>query len=167
MLYSTESFSKDFGAALAAPTPVLSINALLHRLLTTEWPARDSAVEQQLLRTVVERLDAARDDTHRLLDLTVDVKHLIDHASSATSIELLLEIVVERERVLHVLRKHLAGTISRTGFLAFVSEQRWPTLLKHRTVEFSHADLEAIMNALERRDIRRLETLCFGTREET
>ena len=158
MLPDRMSFARGLGAALAAPEPLRGVTELLHRVLATE-PAGWESDEQRLVRGITERLDTASGNANRLLVLARDVERLLDHASSNDGVELLLELIAERQRVLTVMRKYAEGTISRTGFLSFIGEQRWPDLVRRRMATLSEAGLVSVMKALEQSDIVELEAI--------
>ncbi len=151
-------FSHGLGAALATPEPAQRVNELVRRVLTTE-PAAWESDGHRLLRVIAERLDTVSEDPRRLLVLAQDVKHLIDHASSNDQIELLLELLAERERVLGVMRKYTEGVISRTGFLSFIREQRWPDVIRGRMAALSEIEFASVMKSLEQCDVIQLESI--------
>ena len=74
-------------------------------------------------------------------------------------VRILLELVAERERLLGILRTYAKGTITQTGFLSFVAEQRWPDRVRRRIASLSPSDIEDLVNALDEGDIARLEGL--------
>lgn len=152
------SFARGLGAALAAPEPVQEVSRLLHHVLATE-PVGWEPDEQRLVRGIAERLDTASGDANRLLVLARDVERLLDHASSNEGVELLLELIAERQRLLAVMRKCAEGTISRTGFLSFIGEQRWPDMVRRRMAALPQASLASVMRALEQSDIVELEAI--------
>jgi len=158
MMPDRPTLARGLGAALAAPEPAQRVNDFLRAVLTTEPVAWESD-EQRLMRHISERVDVASGDAGRLVSLAQNVQGLLNAASSNEAVELLLELVVERERVLGILRKYAQGTISRTGFLSFVTEQRWPEPVRHRVAALSPADVEGVVTALEQSDIARLESL--------
>lgn len=152
------SFARGLGAALAAPEPVQRVNHLLRDVLTPE-PAAWESDEQRLVRGIAERIDTASGDTKRLLVLARDVEHLLEEASSNHGVNLLLELIAERQRALTVMRKYAEGTISRTSFLSYIGEQRWPDSVRRRMAEVSAADLPNVISALEQSDIMQLEDI--------
>lgn len=155
------SFSHSLEAALAASEPVQRVNDLLRRVLALE-PVPWESDEQRLVRGVAERIDTASGDANRLVVLARDVEHLLDQASSNDSVEILLELIAERQRVMIVMRKYAEGTISRTSLLSFVGEQRWPDSVRRRVAELSADDLANVMKALEESDIVQLEKILIA-----
>jgi len=151
------AFARGLGAALAAPEAAQHVNDLLRGVLTTE-PAAWESEEQRLVRSISERVDVASGDVTRLLRLARNIHTLVEDASSNRTVELLLELIAERERVLGIIRKHAQGTITRTGFLSFVAEQRWPESVRRRVAALSQADIASLATALEDGDITKLET---------
>jgi hypothetical protein len=152
------ALARGLGAALAAPEPAQRVNDVLRAVLTTE-PVSLESDEQRLMRSISERIDVASGDASRLVLLARNVHALLDAASSNDVVELLFELVAERERVLGVLRKYAAAAITRTGFLSFIAEQRWPESVRRRIAALSPSDIEGVVNALQEGDITRLETL--------
>lgn len=155
------SFARGLGAALAAPDPAQGVNDLLRDVLTTE-PVGWESDEQRLVRGISERVDVASGDADRLLPLARNVQALLDDASSNDAVELLLELIAERERVLGILRKYAQGTITQTGFLSFVAEQRWPESVRRRVAALSPADISSLVKALEESDIPQLEAFLIA-----
>ena len=151
-------FAQGLGAALAAPKPAQRVSDLLRRVLTTE-PDTWESEEQRLVRATSERMDVASGDTERLLLLARGIRHLLSEASSNHAVELLLELTVERERVMGVICKHAEGTIGRTSFLSFIGEQRWPDLLRRRVAALTMAELADLRTALEEVNVAQLEDL--------
>ena len=152
------TFARGLGAALAAPEPAQGVNDFLRAVLTTEPVVWESA-EQRLMRSITERIDVASGDAARLVRLARNVQALLEAASSNEVVELLLELVAERERVHDIFRKYANGTITRTGFLSFIAEQRWPENLRRHIAALSAKDTEAVVHALDEGDIERLEAL--------
>lgn len=152
------AFVQQLGAALAAPQPASATRELLHRILTADLASWD-ADEQQFVRRITERLDATNGDSDRLVVFASDVQRLLSEASSNEIITLLIEVVAERRRALSIIRKLLNGTISRTSFLSFVSEQRWPDAVRRRIAALSPTDLAKLAIALDRADVSELETI--------
>lgn len=150
------TFARGLGAALTAPEPAQRVNDLLRGVLTTEPLAWESE-DQRLVRGISERVDVASGDATRLLTLARNVQSLLDDASSNEAVELLLELIAERERVLRILRKYAEGTLTRTSLLAFVAEQRWPESVRRRVTALSSADIVRLATALEEGDITQLE----------
>ena len=152
------ALARGLGAALAAPEPAQRVNDVLRAVLATE-PVASEAAEQRLMRSISERIDVASGDASRLLLLARNIHTLLDAASSNEVVELLLELVAERERVRGILSKYAAGTITRTGFLSFIAEQRWPESVRRRIAALSPGDIQGVVTALDEGDITRLETL--------
>lgn len=150
------AFARGLGAALSAPKPAQRVKDLLRGVLTTEPVAWESE-DQRLVRGISERMDVASGDAIRLVTLARSVQSLLDNASSNEAVELLLELIAERERVLRILRKYAEGTITRTGFLSFVAEQRWPASVRRCVTALSSADIASLATALQAGDIPQLE----------
>ncbi|MCC6930037.1 MAG: hypothetical protein IT359_13725 [Gemmatimonadaceae bacterium] len=132
------------------------MNDLLRGVLTID-PGVWESDDQRLVRSISERVDVASGDDTRLLTLARDVRSLLDEASSNEAVELLLELIAERERVLGIIRKYAQGEITRTSFLSFVAEQRWPESVRHRMSALSAAGVMSLATALEAGDITQIE----------
>ncbi len=152
------TLARDLGMALATPKPAERINALLRAVLTAE-PVASEPKEQRLMRSISERLDVASGEANRLLPLAQNVQALLDAACSNEAVELLVELIAERERVLDVLRKYAQGMITRTSFLSFIAEQRWPERVRQRIIMLSPTEIESMTKALEERNMMYLEAL--------
>ncbi|MEP6763889.1 MAG: hypothetical protein ABJB66_06240 [Gemmatimonadaceae bacterium] len=108
---------------------------------------------------IAERLDTMSGESRALLLFTQDVKQLIDETSSGEQIELLLELIAERERVLGVLHKYLDAAITRGAFLSFVSAQRWPIVVRDLVTTLSSSELTRMAAALDQCDVALLVSL--------
>lgn len=153
--------ASDLRAALSSPEPAKRVTALLRQLLATE-PSMSHSEEQQLVRRIGERVDVAAGDDARLLAVARDVQTLLEGASSPEAVELLLELMAERERVSAVLRKYARGTISRTSFLSYLGEQRWPERIRRRVAVLSPNDVAELVRALEVGSSAQLEELLIA-----
>lgn len=158
MMPNRAMFARGLGAALAAPKPAQSVNDFLRAVLTTEPVAWESD-EQRLMRSISERIDVASGDPARLVPLSRNMLALLEVASSNEVVELLLELVAERERMHAIFGKYANGVITRTGFLSFIAEQRWPESLRRHIAALSSKDMESLVHALDEGDISRLEAL--------
>lgn len=152
------AFVDQLGAALAAPRPAVAIRKLLRRILTEGVPSWDKG-EQQFVRGLSERLDTVNSDEDRFVALARDIYRLLSKASSNEIVIFLLEVVAERRRALSVIRKFAHGYVSRTSFLSFVSEQKWPDFVRRRIVSLSPADLQSLAVALDTIDVPELENM--------
>lgn len=153
--------ASDLRAALCSAEPAKRVTALLRQLLATE-PSMWQSEEQQLVRRIGERVDVVAGDEARLLALAHDVQALLEGASSSEAVELLLELTAERERVSSVLRKYARGTISRTRFLSYLGEQRWPDRIRRRVAALSPNDVAELVRTLEVGSSAQLEELLIA-----
>jgi len=150
-------FAADLGEALGSADPQKAVRALLDDVLIAGPISRE--IEQDLVCEVAQRIDAADDGSERLVNLARDLRKLLQDGSSRERIQLLLEVVAERERVSSIVGKYLEGTISRTGFLSFVAEQRWPNEIREKVADLETPDLLTLLTALGEADMARLEAL--------
>lgn len=157
-LPSLSVFAVRLGEALASAEPQKAVRALLDDVLISD-PMNWESEQPHLVSAIVQRIDAVDNGSERLVDLARDLHRLLQDASSCERIQLLLEVVAERERVSGILGKYLVGTISRTGFLSFVAEQRWPDDIRRKVVDLETSDLSTLSTALYEADIPRLEAL--------
>lgn len=157
MLSERLAFAQRLESALTAPKPAQQIAELLRAVFVADWPLDDQR-DRRLVRKVAERLDAENASDRAMITFATDLQKLLSHASSDKNVELLLELVMARERFTSVARKYFDGTISRTGFLSFVSEQPWPDVVRRRVSTMPDADLRELTEALEQRDFELLES---------
>lgn len=140
--------------------------AALKELLRSMIVAHDIQSESENIRILsylVQRLDTMQGDAARLVALATDFEVLLRHASSVEEVESLLELVAERERFSDIVRKYLAGVLSRSSFLSFITEQRWPASTRRRLSELSEQELVRLMRALSIRDFRSaISTIAIG-----
>lgn len=145
------AFARQLESALAAREPAREVAELLRSVFVTEWPPDDRS-DQWLVRKVAERIDAHTATGGGIIGLATDVQKLLSQASSDETVELLVDLVIERERFASVARKYLTRTISRTSFLSFVAEQSWPAVVRRRVSTLPDAELGELTNGLERQD---------------
>jgi hypothetical protein len=151
-------FASQLRSALSSPAPAQHVGTLLRDIFLADWPV-DSHRDQWLVRRVAERIDAAGGDDSAIVALAGAIERLLSHATSDESVELLLDLVVQRERFLSVARKYLAGTISRTNFLSFVAEQRWPDAIRRRVSTMPDPELTRLASTLEQQDFALVERI--------
>jgi hypothetical protein len=94
-----------------------------------------------------------------MVALAAAIERLLSQVTSDESVELLLDLVVHRKRFLAVARKYLEGTISRTNFLSFVAEQRWPDAIQRRVSTMPDPELTRLASTLEERDFALVESI--------
>jgi hypothetical protein len=156
MVADRSSLVQALESALTAADPAREMAALLRAVLVSE-PRSWEVFERDLVRRVVERLDTVKDDEDRLVNLAKDVKELLERASSMASVDDLLEVVAERHRFQSLIEKYIEGTVSRTAFLAYVAEQRWPREVRRRVEALPDDALPRLLSALQDPDVPWLE----------
>lgn len=151
-------FARRLADSLSQKEPASHLQQLLRETLV---PNVTSPVDPDdtLTRIVAERIDVTAGNTRRMLALANDVERLLTYASSDAAVELLLELIAERRRTATVIRRHLEGLVSRTAFLSFVSEQRWPATLKRSVEVLATNHLASLCTALDALDVQGIERI--------
>jgi hypothetical protein len=154
-----ESFSRQLQAVTEGSLQVSEFRAWLVRLLSGDNIEFNEQDEETLGR-VVGRLENSETE-ERLRTLASDFQRLLSTTGCGEDARLLIEIVEDRERVVQVLDRYLAGILSRTGYLSYLTEQRWPRDIRARLGEFTSDQLEGIRDALQRREFGLLRNYLF------
>jgi hypothetical protein len=110
-----------------------------------------------LIHASAERLDVASDAT--VGQLAGDLRRLIIAVAEDEVAKQLIPVVEERERVAEVLEKVGDGRISRTAFLSFITERRWPTLVKDCIAGMNKTGMRELELALTLRAYEKLPAL--------
>ena len=152
-----QSFARSLGEALASPSPAHRLTELLHCVLVSD-PGPWESDDQQTIRGISERLDVESENGDRLI-LAGDMQLLLANGSSNSSINDLSERIADRLRVIAVGRKYLDGDLTRTSFLSYVAEQRWPDRLRQRVAGLAPDEISTFVDALKQVDITQLEAI--------
>ncbi len=158
-MYSRTEFASALSVALSDRQPRNSVQHLLRTVLIAE-PV-NAQLDDDAIRRTCERLDLAQDDED-FLSIVRDVQILLEGSLSTDEVDTFMELLVDRKRVLAILRKHMRGTISRTGLLSYISEQLWPPQVRQRVAALTNTELELLIEGLERRDVDKLRTLLLA-----
>lgn len=150
-------FAKSLEEALASSSPVQRLTELLHCVLVSD-PGPWESDDQQTIRGISERLDVESENGVRLI-LAGDMQLLLANGSSNSSINDLSELIADRLRVIAVGRKYLNGDLTRTSFLSYVAEQRWPDRLRQRVAGLAPDEISTFVDALKQVDITQLEAI--------
>jgi hypothetical protein len=137
----------------------------MRRILVAESMTPETS-EQVSVRWLVERLDAWTTVSGNISAVVNDIMPLLERASSS-EVELLLEMMLDRKRVAKVFDKYIQGTISRTGYLSFVAEQRWPAHLRRRMRIMGIQAVSETRSALVKRDIALLRRAVLASHGDT
>lgn len=158
--YSPRQFGEELRTAAFAPQGYETVRALLDPILR-EAPlpqGLNAFEERQATAAVAQRIDTASSSPKRYLELATDLGALLQHLRPRDALEL-AEAVAERHRVAALLEKYLSGVLSRTSFLSFVSEQRWPTHVKDTVLSLDRSAIERLRHALMALDLPVLRSL--------
>ena len=147
--YSPRRFGEQLRTAALAPRGSEAVRAVLDPFLReAPVPEGVNAFEElQAATAVAQRIDTASSSPSRYLELATDLGALLQHLRPSDALEL-AEVVAERHRVAGLVEKYLSGVMSRTSFLSFVTEQRWPTHVKETILALDRAALERLRHAL-------------------
>lgn len=160
----SHELSNLLGEALSSPDAARAVRRLLHAQIASE-PAFVQEESRDLSVRLAERLDAIGDSDERLLEASRAAQRLLSAASSAGSVEQLLELVMQSPRLHQVLGRHLEGRLSRTQFLSFVAEQSWTRTIRTSVAELRKEGLEQLRDATHVVDIATLERLLLRAPE--
>ncbi len=130
----------SLGALQASFLPVLDADPLdVEQCDSAPW---DSAPEDsRLYWRLIHIFDNADDeDEPAIRRLAARLATAIAAAGSATTLEL-LTVLEDQERFCTIVERHLAGVISRTGFLSVIAESGYPA---HVKLWLQHADAAAL-----------------------
>jgi hypothetical protein len=94
--------------------------------------------------------------------LAGDFHALLRDVAQSEAAESLLQVAADRERFLAIIEKYRGGIVSRTQFLSYVAEQRWPDAIRRRVASMPDAELTALRRAVSDRDYRAAATMIFG-----
>lgn len=158
--YSARRFGEQLRTAALAPRGSEAVRALLDPILR-EAPVSDSAsafADRQATTAMAHRIETASSSPSRYLELATDLGALLQQLSPSHALDL-AEAVAERHRVAAVAEKYLSGVVSRTSFVSFVVEQRWPAHVKETVLTMHPTAIEQLRQALTALDLPRLRGL--------
>jgi hypothetical protein len=127
-------------------TPILSADSLdVEDSDASPW--EHAAEDTRLFWRVVYLFEAGGDEASLRLDAERIVACL-DSTRDASATYELLPVVLDQDRLATIVTKHLAGTISRTGFLSVVAESGYPAHAKLWLAHASGAALDRLADRL-------------------
>jgi hypothetical protein len=115
---------------------------------SVDMPAEDEV----LVSAIVDWLDSSRDTSQDLHAAAESAARLLQSGLTNDEVCQILDVVRNRSRLLEVLTKLAAQQLTRTAFLSFVAEQRWPPVVKKRLAGLSTAKLPTLAETLRRKD---------------
>jgi hypothetical protein len=126
-------------------TPILSADSLDVEE-SDDSPWEHAAEDTRLFWRIVYLFEAGGAEESLRLDAERIVACL-DSTRDASATYELLPIVLDQDRLATIVTKHLAGTISRTGFLSVVAESGYPP---HAKLWLAHAPEPALRRLADR-----------------
>ncbi|NUO38388.1 MAG: hypothetical protein HOQ17_11955 [Gemmatimonadaceae bacterium] len=126
-------------------TPILSADSLDVEESDAQ-PWEHAAEDTRLFWRIIYLFEAGGDEPSLRLDAERIVACL-DSTGDASATYELLPLVLDQDRLTTILTKHLAGTISRTGFLGVVAESGYPP---HAKLWLTHAPGPALDRLADR-----------------
>jgi hypothetical protein len=120
-------------------TPILAADSL-NVEESDDSPWEHAAEDTRLFWRIVYLFEAGGDEESLRLDAERIVACL-DSTRDASATYELLPLVLDQDRLATIVTKHLAGTISRTGFLSVVAESGYPP---HAKLWLAHASGPAL-----------------------
>lgn len=150
MIMSAESFVHSLEERVRAQDLSLLRDFVREAVISVDLVSTSS--DAIFVREAVGYLDYVVDDGQLLL-LATDVAEVYRSCGCGDGVSM-LGFVRSRHRTGVVLEKVLDGTISRTGFLSFLSAARFDGPIKEALKRMSEAELEALAHALRGGDIQ-------------
>jgi hypothetical protein len=120
-------------------TPILSADSLDVEE-SDDSPWEHAAEDTRLFWRIIYLFESGGDDEALRRDAERIVACLDSTRDASVTYEL-LPIVLDQDRLATIVTKHLAGTISRTGFLSVVAESGYPP---HAKLWLAHAPAPAL-----------------------
>jgi hypothetical protein len=127
-------------------TPILSADSLDVEESDAQ-PWEHAAEDTRLFWRIVYLFEAGGDEASLRLDAERIVACL-DSTGDASATYELLPLVLDQDRLTTIVTKHLAGTISRTGFLSVVAESGYPAHAKLWLANAPSAALDRLADRL-------------------
>ena len=115
--------------------------------------------EAELLLRVIQSLDASAASETLLESRANELGRILSNVESPLMAETIILIVEERLDVVRVIEKYLAGIVSRTSFLSFITERCWLPNTKWKVETRNRHDLECLAKALKEGDYARVSTI--------
>lgn len=127
-------------------TPILSADSLDVEESDAQ-PWEHAAEDTRLFWRIIYLFEAGEDEASLRLDAERIVACL-DSTGDASATYELLPLVLDQDRLTTIVTKHLAGTISRTGFLSVVAESGYPPHVKLWLANASGTALDRLADRL-------------------
>jgi hypothetical protein len=111
-------------------------------------PWEENPHDERLFWRIVYLFESDGVDDPRMRDTA---RHIVDSLESTGSAETTLEllpVILDQARLGAIVAKHVAGVISRTGFLSVVAESGYPEHVKLWLQHASHAALDRLRGHL-------------------
>jgi hypothetical protein len=105
--------------------------------------------DARLFWRLVYLMESEDDDSPELQDLMRRIIASLDSTRSAATTHELFAVIVDQPRLCTIVRRHHAGTISRTGFLSVIAESGYPDHIKLWLEHASSTVLERLCSRLE------------------
>lgn len=115
--------------------------------------------ESKFLLRVIQSLDSVLHSDSALRSIATELEKMLRCVESIRMAEALVPVVEGRTHILGVVEKYLAGVLSRTSFLSFLTERQWSMGMKRKLEQLSHSELQYLYDSLSARDYGRLSVL--------
>jgi len=157
--YVTRSALEEQLAAVDAnPSAAAALRAWVRDVVIGDDVELDIHVESLIL-AAVEKLDLASANDGDLTEVARELRALLRDVEDDDVAKDLVPLARDRVHVTQVLRKVVGGHISRTGWLSYVAEQRWPAAVKNGLAALDSSRLDQLLNALVSSDYKIVATV--------
>lgn len=158
--YSHRQFGEELCAAATARRGSEAVREVIGPVLLAAPVVGRSGEDEEARAAIMvaQRIDTASGSPDRYVELAADLGALLRLLPPNDALEL-AEVVAERHRTAAVVGKHVTSIMSRTAFLSFVAEQRWPARVKEKVQALGSAELDRFRVALSEADLPVLCTM--------
>lgn len=152
--YVTRSVLEEQLAAVDAdPSAIAGLRAWVRDVVIGDDVELEGQVEALVL-AVVEKLDMASANDGDLTEVARELHALLQDVQEDDVAKEMVPLARDRVNVTDVVRKVVGGHISRTGWLSYVAEQRWPASVNSGMAALEDPRLSQLLNALSNSDYK-------------
>jgi hypothetical protein len=110
-------------------------------------PWEENHHDERLFWRIIYLFESDGVDDPRMPDTARHIVDALERTGSAQTTLELLPVILDQARLCTIVARHVAGVISRTGFLSVVAESGYPD---HMKLWLQHASYEALARLCER-----------------
>jgi len=158
------ALEEQLAAVDADPSAAAALRAWVRDVVIGDDVEVESKVEPLILGAL-EKLDLASVNDGDLTEVARELHALLRDVQEDDLAKDLVPLARDRVQVTHVLRKVVDGHISRTGWLSYVAEQRWPASVKNGLTALDGSRLSQLLNALSHSNYKTVAVLLGPSRQ--